>query len=99
MENHLGTKLLPGSPEPSFPHPNTARITDLHEAFFAVRDMLNQGGSGIIQSLFDGVVTGQPPIPPSAFPHRDLADPDGLNFPSSLASLLQAFVGLNSADV
>lgn len=98
MENHLGTAPLPGSPAAAFPHPNVARAADLHEAYFAVRDMLDQGGSGLIQGLFDGVVTGQTPIPPASFPHRDLADPDGVSFPSSLASLLQVFTGLGEAE-
>ncbi len=99
MQTHLGTDPLPGSPAPGFVHPNIARLADLDEAFFAVADMLEQGGSGLISDLFDGVVTGQDPIPPSAFPHRDLADPDGINFPSSLAALLQVFTGLGEADV
>ena len=98
MQTHLGTDPLPGSPASDFVHPNIARLADLDDAFFAVADMLEQGGSGLISDLFDGVVTGQEPIPPSAFPHRDLADPDGIHFPSSLAALLQVFTGLGEAD-
>jgi hypothetical protein len=98
IENHLGAAPVPGSPTPAFPHPSKTRIADLHETYFAVRDMLEQGGSGLIQGLFDGVVTGQMPIPSASFPHRDLADPDGVSFPSSLASLLQVFTGLGEAE-
>jgi len=75
-----------------------ARIADLHEAYFAVRDMLDQGGSGLIQPVWDGSVTGQTPISPASFPHRDLADPDGTIFPSTLAALLQLFAGLGQAE-
>ena len=46
LENHIGVAPLPGSPTSVFPHPNQTRIADLHEAYFAVRDMLEQGGSG-----------------------------------------------------
>lgn len=98
LENHLGAAPVPGSPTAAFPHPNQTRLADLHEAYFAVRDMLEQGGSGLIQGLFDGVVTGQTPIPPASFPHRDLADPDGVNFPNTLAALLQLFAGLGESE-
>jgi hypothetical protein len=98
MENHLGTKPLPGSAAQDFVHPNEARLADLHEAYFAVAEMLEQGGAGLIEKLFDGKVTGQDPIPPASFPHRDLADPDGSIFPSALGSLLQVFTGLGEAE-
>ncbi|MEP7142592.1 MAG: hypothetical protein ABI707_06970 [Ferruginibacter sp.] len=98
MENHLGTKPLPGSTPPPFVHPNEARLADLQEAYFAVAEMLEQGGAGFIEKLFDGKVTGQEPIPAGSYPHRDLADPDGINFTSSLALLLQVFIGLGEAD-
>lgn len=97
MENHLGVALVPGSAAPDFSHPNRTRLADVHEAYFAVRDTLDQGGSGLIQGLFDGVVTGQPPIPIDSFPHRDLADPDGATFASTSAALLQLFAGLGEA--
>lgn len=99
MENHLGTKPLPGAATSEFIHPNEARLADLHESYFAIQEMLETGGAGLIEKLFDGRVTGQEPIPPTSFPHRDLADPDGKNFPSTLASLLQGFIGLGEADV
>ena len=98
LENHLGTAPLPGAPAPDFPHPNQTRLADLHEAYFTVRDTLDQGGSGLIQPLWDGSVTGQPPIPSASFPHRDLADPDGTIFPSALAALLQVFAGLGESQ-
>jgi len=98
LENHLAAAPIPGSPPADFPHPNQARIADLHEAYFAVRDTLDQGGSGLIQPLWDGSVTGQTPIPPASFPHRDLADPDGVGFPSTLAALLQLFAGLGESE-
>ena len=98
MENHLGTTPLPGGPAAAVAHPNVARLAGLQEAYFAVADMLEQGGSGLIEGLFDGKVTGQDPIPASSYPHRDLADPDGLSFPSTLGSLLQVFTGLGEAD-
>jgi hypothetical protein len=97
MENHLGAAPVPGSPTPAFSHANRTRLADVHEAYFAFRDTIDQGGSGLIQSLFDGVVTGQPPIPTDSFPHRDLADPDGSTFPSTSAALLQLFAGLGEA--
>jgi hypothetical protein len=98
MENHLGALPPPGAPAPDFPHPNRARIADLTESYFAFRDTLDQGGAGLIESLFDGVVTGQPPIPPTSYPHRDLADPDGSTFPATAAALLQLFAGLGEAE-
>ena len=97
-EYHLAVAPIPGSPPADFPHPNQARIADLHEAYFAAQDMLEQGGSGFIQGVWDGAITGQTPIPPASFPHRDLADPDGVNFPSTLASLLQVFAGLGESE-
>ncbi|MDQ3811661.1 MAG: hypothetical protein M3336_15375, partial [Chloroflexota bacterium] len=97
MEQHLGAAPVPGSPTPAFPHPNRARIADVNEAYFAFRDTLDQGGAGLIEGLFDGLVTGQPPIPPASYPHRDLADPDGSTFPVTSAALLQVFAGLGQA--
>jgi hypothetical protein len=52
----------------------------------------------LIERLFDGVVTGQTPIPPTAFPHRNLADPDGSTFPITSAALLQVFAGPGEAE-
>jgi hypothetical protein len=98
IENHLGTMPLPGAPASLFPHPNQTRIGDLHEAYFAVRDILEQGGSGLIQGIWDGSVTGQTPIPATSFPHRDLADPVGATFPSTFSSLLPLFLGLGEAE-
>ena len=97
MEQHLRAAPVPGAAAPAFPHPNRARIADVNEAYFAFRDTLDQGGSGLIAPLFDGVVTGQPPILAADFPHRDLADPDGSTFPSTLAALQQVFAGLGEA--
>jgi hypothetical protein len=99
MANHLGSKPVPGSPAPAFVHANEARLADLYEAFYAVNEMMDQGGSGLIQKLFDGKVTGQEPIPATSFPHRDVADPDGLIYPTALGALLQAFAGLGEAEV
>jgi hypothetical protein len=98
MENHLDVLPPPGGAPPNFPHANCARIADVNESYFAFRDTLDQGGSGLIERLFDGVVSGQPPIPPTSFPHRDLADPDGSTFPITAAALLQLFVGLGEAE-
>ncbi|MEN8202287.1 MAG: hypothetical protein ABFS28_06805 [Bacteroidota bacterium] len=98
LENYLGVTPNPGSPPEAFPHPNKVRLGDLNETFFAVRDMLEQGGSGLIEGLFDGVVTGEDPVQPSGFPHRDLADPDGTSFPTLLGTLLQTFIGLGDAQ-
>jgi hypothetical protein len=52
----------------------------------------------LIERLFDGVVSGQTPIPTTAFPHRDLADPDGSTFPVTSAALFQLFAGLGEAE-
>jgi hypothetical protein len=98
MENHLGVAPVAGSPAQAFPHPNRARIADVDESYFAFRDTLDQGGAGLIQGLFDGAVTGQPPIPADSYPHRDLADPDGSTFPVTSAALLQLFAGLGDAQ-
>ena len=98
MSNHLGATPAPGSAAPVFPHANLTRLADVHETYFAFRDTLDQGGSGLIQNLFNGVVTGQPPIPIDSFPHRDLADPDGSTFPAVSAVLLQIFAGLSTAQ-
>jgi hypothetical protein len=73
-------------------------VEDVNESYFAFRDTLDQGGAGLIERLFDGVVTGQTPIPASAFPHRDLADPDGSTFPITSAALFQLFAGLGEAE-
>jgi hypothetical protein len=98
LENHLASTPPPGGPVPAFPHPNRARVADVNEAYFAFRDALEQGGSDLIQPLFDGIITGQSPIPPESYPDRDLADPDGSTFPTTLAALLALFVGLGEAQ-
>jgi hypothetical protein len=98
MEQHLAAVPVPGSPPQDFPSANRARIADVNESYFAFRDTLDQGGAGLIERLFDGVVTGQTPIPESAFPHRDLADPDGSTFPITSAALFQLFAGLGEAE-
>jgi hypothetical protein len=98
MEQHLAAVPVPGSPAQDFPSANRARVTDLNESYFAFRDTLDQGGAGLIEKLFDGVVTGQTPIPVTAFPHRDLADPDGSTFPVTAAALFQLFAGLGEAE-
>ncbi|MCC6725999.1 MAG: hypothetical protein IT258_15950 [Saprospiraceae bacterium] len=98
LENHLNSLSLPGSTASSFSHPTSTRLSDLDECFHAIKEMLKDGGAGFIQPVFDGVVTGQAPVSPASFPHRDLADPNGIEFPNTSASLLQAFVGLADAD-
>jgi hypothetical protein len=98
MEQHLAAAPVPGSPAQDFPSANRARIADLNESYFAFRDTLDQGGAGLIERLFDGVVSGQTPIPATAFPHRDLADPDGSTFPVTSAALFQLFAGLGEAE-
>jgi hypothetical protein len=98
MESHLGAAPIPGSTPPALPHSNLVRIADIDEAYYSARDLLEQGGPGLVQGLFDGIVTGQPVIPPESFPHRDLADPDGLTFPFTLASLLQVFTEFGEAE-
>jgi hypothetical protein len=98
MEQHLAAVPVPGSAAQGFPSANRARIADLNESYFAFRDTLDQGGAGLIEGLFNGVASGQTPIPATAFPHRDLADPDGSTFPVTAAALFQLFAGLGEAE-
>jgi hypothetical protein len=56
------------------------RLEDAQSAFGAVQELLDQGGAGVIEPLFDGHVAGVPQIPASSFPSDDLADPRGSDF-------------------
>lgn len=76
MAQYLGaTDQKSGGPNPTF-----IRLLDPHTAFAACKELLDQGGAGLIEPLFDGNVPGVAPIPASAFPSDDIADPDGRIF-------------------
>jgi hypothetical protein len=76
MAVHLGvTAQKNGFPDPTF-----VRLLDPHSAFAACKQLVDQGGAGLLEPLFDGQDPGVTPIPPSAFPSPDIGDPDGRTF-------------------
>lgn len=71
-------------------HPTFVRLNDGVNAFYAIREMLQAGGLGKIERLWNGRMRGAPP-PPSPLPSGEIVNPDGLEF--NIADLwLQAFI-------
>ncbi|HEY1292066.1 MAG TPA: hypothetical protein VGJ60_03145 [Chloroflexota bacterium] len=77
MAGHLGIAEPAAG---SLPGSTWVRLEDAQSAFGAVQELLDQGGAGVIEPLFDGHVAGVPQIPASSFPSDDLADPRGSDF-------------------
>ena len=75
----------------SFPVPNPSwvRLADAHSAFGVCQELLEHGGSGIVEPLWDGTVPGKTPI--TTFPSENVADPEGREF-STLAGALLALI-------
>lgn len=70
-------------------HPDWVRTREGHEAIRAIRTLLEQGGGGLIEPLWNGP-SFDPPLTP---PHEDMADPDGRDlFDAAQAST--TFAGL-----
>ncbi len=78
----------------AFPNPNAVRIHDMQQAFSTVKDMLDRGGAGIIEDIWDGNVSGTTAIDPAAYPADDIADPEGRDFNVISATL---FALINAA--
>jgi hypothetical protein len=76
-----------GSPEP---HPTFVRLNEGVNAFYAIREMLQAGGLGKIERLWNGRMRGAPPTP-TPLPSLEIVNPDGLDF--DIRSLwLEAFI-------
>jgi MFS family permease len=72
------------------PHPTWVQLADAHSAFAACKSLLDQGGAGLIEPIWDGRVPGRPVIGGDSFPGDDVADPDGRAFNSVVALILAA---------
>jgi hypothetical protein len=71
------------------------RLGDAQGAFSAVQELLDQGGAGVVEPLFDGRVAGVPDIPEASFPGDDVADPSGAAFAATNAQgAIAGMVGL-----
>jgi len=94
MAEYLGaTDQKNGVPNATF-----VRLLDPHTAFAACKGLLDQGGAGVIEPLFDGKIEGVTPIPTSAFPSDDLGDPDGRVFdPTTQQDVTAAILGMIAA--
>jgi hypothetical protein len=94
MAVYLGaTEPKSGGPSPTF-----VRLLDSHTAFAACKELLDQGGAGLIEPLFDGKLPGVASIPPSAFPSDDIADPEGRIFdPTASLNFTVPLLGMIAA--
>jgi hypothetical protein len=94
MAVYLGaTDQKSGGPNPTF-----IRLLDPHTAFAACKELLDQGGAGLIEPLFDGKLPGVTQIPPSAFPSDDIADPDGRIFdPTASLNFTVPILGMTAS--
>jgi len=70
------------------PHASLIRLADGYQSFFIFKELLLQGGAGLIEPLFDGRGIGIPEFPgPIDPPSDDVADPDGRDFNTDDGSL------------
>jgi hypothetical protein len=76
------------------PSPSWVRLADAHSAFDVARDILAEGGLGLIEPIWDGHVPGVSPIPSSNFPSESVADPDGRDFSTAATGLLALIANL-----
>jgi hypothetical protein len=94
MAFHLGAT----DPKSGGPNPTFVRLLDPQTAFSACKELLDQGGAGLIEPLFDGKLPGVASIPPSAFPSDDIADPEGRIFdPTAGLNFTLPFLGMIAA--
>ncbi len=87
MAEHLGVKP-PATGE--VPQANWVQLNDGPSAFTAIKQLLDQGGAGLIEPLWDGRIPGITPIPSSSFPSDDVADPEGRDFNTAVALIVAA---------
>jgi hypothetical protein len=95
MASRLGV-ATPTPGVPGFvPDPNFTRLEDGVEAFYLVREMLQAGGLGKIDRLWNGLRPGVKPIPPDSI-SPNLANPEGSTFPLSEALSLAVLTSFRS---
>jgi hypothetical protein len=87
MAEHLGMQP-PAAGEVA--QANWVQLNDGLSAFNAINQLLDQGGAGLIEPLWDGRIPGVPPISPSSFPSDDVADPEGRAFNTAVALIVAA---------
>jgi hypothetical protein len=94
MAAHLNVPPPPPVSTGTFPspHPNWVRLADAHAAFAVCKEILENGGNGLIEPLWDGKVPGKDPI--TTFPGANIADPDGREFSTLAGSLLALMASL-----
>jgi hypothetical protein len=91
MAAHLGVKP-PATGE--VPHANWVQLNDGPSAFRAIKQLLDQGGAGMIEPLWDGHIPGVTPIPSSSFPSDNVADPEGRSFNTVVALIVAALASV-----
>lgn len=69
------------------------RLNDAHESFYAVKELLDSGGAGLVTNIWEGDRTN---INSSAYPADDLADPDSSTFSAGNAALIAALGALST---
>jgi hypothetical protein len=75
------------------PHATQVRLNDIHESFFVFKELLSQGGAGLIRPIWAGDLTD---ITPSSFPSDDMADPNSDTFDNLNALLMTGLQGMAS---
>jgi hypothetical protein len=73
------------------PDPNWTRLAEPHSAFAAVKDLLAQGGRGLVEPLFPG-----PSDDTTIAQSPDIADPEGRSVSALLTMLVSGLADLES---
>ena len=81
----------------AFPDANLVRLNNMHSAFSTLKEILVNGGSGLIEEIWDGKIPGRSEVNSSAYPTDDIADPDGRDFDVFAGTLLSFLNGLSTA--
>lgn len=76
------------------PMPSSAwvRMDDMQSAFAVCKALLDDGGNGLIEPLWDGQVPDRTPI--TTFPDDDVADPEGRPFSMPAGAVPAMMAGL-----
>jgi hypothetical protein len=77
---------LGASDKTSLQNPNAARLDDGREAFYVIREMLRDGGYGLIERLWDGREPHLAYVEPTL--SENLWNPEGLEYNAGLAAFI-----------
>ncbi len=89
MSVHLNIPAV--NPSATFPNPNLIRLNNMHQAFSTLNDLLEKGGAGLIEDIWDGSVKGVTPIDSANYPSDAIADPEGRDF-STVSAAMYTFL-------